>query len=79
MRAGYYKREINAMHPCRDGNGRAQLESIRGLSIQAGFTVDWSRVTRVRILAVSLDSFKTGDNSGLAAWILFSVSLPRMY
>jgi cell filamentation protein len=50
-RAGYYMREINAVHPFRDGNGRAQRELIRELAEQAGFAIDWSRVTRVQMMA----------------------------
>ena len=38
-RAGFYMGEMNAIHPFRDGNGRAQREFIRELAIQAGFIV----------------------------------------
>ena len=61
--------EINAIHPFRDGNGRAQREFIRQLAVRAGFVIDWSTVTREQMTVASRDSFKTGDSSGMAALI----------
>jgi cell filamentation protein len=72
-RAGYYMGEINAIHPFRDGNGRAQREFIRELAIQAGFIIDWTKVTREQMIAASLESFKTGDSSGMTALIELSM------
>ena len=69
QRAGFYIGEINAIHPFRDGNGRAQREFIRELGIQAGFVIDWTKVARDQVMAASLESFTTGDNSRLAAVI----------
>lgn len=57
-RTGFFVGEINAMHPFRDGNGRAQREFIRELALQAGFVIDWSRVTREQMMAASLESSK---------------------
>jgi cell filamentation protein len=68
-RAGFYMGEINAIHPFRDGNGRAQREFIRALAIQAGFVIDWTKVARDQMMAASIESFTTGDSSGLAAMI----------
>ena len=65
IRAGYYLGEINAAHPFRDGNGRAQREFIRALALQAGFIIDWARVTRDESNAASRKSATTGDSSGL--------------
>jgi cell filamentation protein, protein adenylyltransferase len=73
MRAGFYMGEINAIHPFRDGNGRAQREFIRELAIRGGFVIDWSRVTREQMTAASLESFQTGDSSGMAALIELSM------
>ena len=67
QRAGFYMGEINAIHPFRDGNGRAQREFIRELGMQAGFVIDWTKVAREQMTAASLDSFVTGDSSGLVA------------
>ena len=72
-RAGYYIGEINAIHPFRDGNGRAQREFIRELAAQAGFVIDWSRVSRIQMMAASLASFRAGDSSGMTALIELSL------
>jgi len=69
-RAGFYMGEINAIHPFRDGNGRVQREFIRELGLPAGFVIDWTRITRERIMAASRENFATGDSSSLAALIL---------
>jgi len=68
-RAGFFLAEINAVHPFREGNGRAQREFIRALGLKAGFRVDWGRITSDHMIAASRLSFQTGDSSGLAAII----------
>jgi cell filamentation protein len=73
IRAGYYMGEINVIHPFRDGNGRAQREFIRELAVQAGFVIDWSKVTREQMTTASLESFRTGDSSEMAALITSSI------
>lgn len=72
-RAGYYMSELNAIHPFRDGNGRTQREFIRELAVRAGFVIDWSRVTREQMTAASMQSFKTGDSSEMAALVGLSM------
>jgi cell filamentation protein len=72
-RAGFYMGEINAIHPFRDGNGRAQREFIRELAVQGGWVIDWSRVTREQMMAASVESFTAGDSSGMAAIIELSM------
>ncbi len=69
-RAAFYLGEINAIHPFRDGNGRAQREFIRKLGIEAGFVIAWNAVTVDQMMAASVESFTTGKSSGLAAVIL---------
>ena len=64
-RAGFFLGEINAAHPFREGNGRTQREFFRELGRQAGFGIDWSRITREEMIAASRESFLTGDASGL--------------
>lgn len=61
-RAGYYMSELNAIHPFREGNGRAQREFIRDLGLNAGLQVDWARVTREEVFAASITSFQSGDH-----------------
>jgi len=71
--AGFFLGEINAAHPFREGNGRAQREFIRELGLHAGFVIDWSYITRDQMTAASRENFLTGDTSGLAALIVASM------
>jgi cell filamentation protein len=66
-RAGFYLTELNAVHPFREGNGRAQREFLRELAVQAGLTLDWRRVTREEMIAASRASFTTGDSGTMVA------------
>src|SRR5216684_878788 len=63
-RAGFFLGEINAAHPFREGNGRVQREFIRELALQAGFAIDWSRITSDQMITASRLSFQTADSSG---------------
>ena len=58
-----------ARHPIR----ALILTPTRELAIQVGFAIDWSRVTRERMTTASIESFKTGDSSGMAALIELSM------
>lgn len=40
-RAAHYLGEIDALHPFREGNGRAQREFIRELAAEAGYEIAW--------------------------------------
>jgi cell filamentation protein, protein adenylyltransferase len=71
--AGFFLGEINAVHPFREGNGRAQRQFMRELGVYSGFVIDWSCITRDRVTAASRDNFQTADTSGLAALILTSM------
>lgn len=55
-RLAYYMGEINALHPFREGNGRAQREFIRSLALKSGYQLDWSRVRPEEILRASIRS-----------------------
>jgi cell filamentation protein len=57
-RAAYYLGEINAIHPFREGNGRAQREFIRQLSVHNGYDLDWTKVTRQQMMEASRESFR---------------------
>src|SRR6266849_3757700 len=61
-------------HPFREGNGRTQREFIRELGLQAGFIIDWSRITLDKMMVASRESFRSGDSSGLAALIQTSIT-----
>ena len=73
-RAGFFLGELNAAHPFREGNGRAQREFIRELALQCGFAIDWSRITSDQMITASRVSFQTGDNAGLTALITASIT-----
>jgi cell filamentation protein len=66
-RAAHYLGEINALHPFREGNGRAQREFIRELALQAGYELAWDLVTQAEMLTASLASFHHGSSAAFAA------------
>ena len=49
--------EINAIHPFRDGNGRAQREFVREMLLKLGFTVEYSRADPSLMLKASIALF----------------------
>ncbi len=59
-KAAYYLGEINAVHPFREGNGRAQREFIRELLLPLGFKVDYSKCDPKMMLYASINAF-AGD------------------
>jgi cell filamentation protein len=65
-RAGFLDRlahhlgEVNALHPFREGNGRAQRAFFAQLARQAGWTVRWTRLQRDENDAASRASLR-GD------------------
>ena len=64
-RAAYYLGEINAIHPFREGNGRAQREFIRQLAAHAGHRLIWTGCTQAQMISASSLSFLRKDYSGL--------------
>jgi cell filamentation protein len=67
-RAAHYLGEVNALHPFREGNGRAQREFISHLAHANGHYVAWENVAPARMLEASIESFR-GDVSKLTAII----------
>jgi cell filamentation protein len=67
-RAGYFLGELNALHPFREGNGRAQREFISHLAHRNGYYIAWENVGRADMLQASIESFR-GGISKLAAII----------
>jgi cell filamentation protein len=47
-RLAYYYAEINAIHPFREGNGRAQRAFLGQLARDAGWRIAWSEIDRER-------------------------------
>lgn len=56
-RLAYYFSEINALHPFREGNGRAQREFIRELALSQGFRIIFAEVSEDEMMQASVDSF----------------------
>lgn len=69
LRAAHYLGEINAVHPFREGNGRAQREFIRTLALHAGHRLTWAGLTPDENNEASRLSYAKGDSSGLVAMI----------
>jgi cell filamentation protein len=63
-RAAYFFAEMNAVHPFREGNGRAQREFLRELAMGAGYELEWDFVTQGEIQAASIASFQEGSSAG---------------
>ena len=52
-RLTYYLGEVNAIHPFREGNGRAQRAFFGQLASDAGFILDWQHLDTDRNVAAS--------------------------
>lgn len=55
--------DLNALHPFREGNGRAQREFARLVCLECGYDFDLSATSHAEMLAASKLSFDKGDNS----------------
>jgi cell filamentation protein len=64
-RAAYFLGEINAIHPFREGNGRAQREFIRELASGGGHRLVWGNHTQQEMIDASRLSHLHRDYSGL--------------
>ena len=69
-RAAYFLGELNAAHPFREGNGRAQREFIRELGLKAGHYIDWRATTAKEMIEASQLSHLRGESSLFANLIL---------
>ena len=54
---------INGAHPFREGNGRTQRVFVRELAKEAGHELDFSVVTRERMIAASIAGNERGDGT----------------
>lgn len=61
QRLTHYYAEINAVHPFREGNGRAQRAFLRQLALDAGRTLAWEHLEAQLLVDASQRSFH-GDN-----------------
>ena len=58
--------DLNALHPFREGNGRAQREFARVVCKECGYDFRLACTTHAEILAASKLSFNTGNHTGLS-------------
>lgn len=56
-RLTFYFSEINALHPFREGNGRAQREFIRLLALKNGYVIKFDKISEDEMIRASQDSF----------------------
>lgn len=68
-RAAYYLGEINALHPFREGNGRAQREFINHLARANDYVIDWTGISPEAMTQASIEAFHRGDTAKFAAFI----------
>ncbi|WP_210493218.1 Fic family protein [Patulibacter sp. SYSU D01012] len=62
-RLAHHIGNVNALHPFREGNGRATRELFRQRAAEAGFRLDWSRLDPERNIIAS----RAAMNGNLAA------------
>lgn len=67
-RAAHYLGEFNAVHPFREGNGRATRHFVGQLVKEAGFVIQWENITQKQMTQAAIKSFH-GDSSELAELI----------
>jgi cell filamentation protein len=53
----YYMGEVNALHPFREGNGRACREFFRQLSLNANYILDFSKTRKEELLEADVEAF----------------------
>lgn len=67
-RLAFYLGEINAIHPFREGNGRAQRAIVRQLAKRDGYLLSFAGVSDAEMVAASVRSFN-GDNGELESLV----------
>ena len=67
-RAAHYLAELNALHPFRDGNGRALRALFSQVAHDSGYTIVWKHMTQADMLEASRRSF-SGDLAPLTTLI----------
>jgi cell filamentation protein len=60
-RLAYYLSEINALHPFREGNGRAQRVFISQLSREAGHQIDYSDLDQTEVYDAMKEAFNGNE------------------
>lgn len=62
IKLAFYLGELNALHPFREGNGRAQRVFIEYLAQAAGYYIDFSKVSSQEMIDASVESFLCNYN-----------------
>lgn len=57
-RLTHYYAELNAVHPFREGNGRAQRAFMRQLALDADHSLSWEMLDQAELVSASKESFK---------------------
>lgn len=65
-RLAYYFGEINALHPFREGNGRTQRVMLGDIAKQAGYEIDFRRISRETMVSISCEA-QVGQLDGAVA------------
>ena len=63
-RVAFYLSEINALHPFREGNGRAQRAFLTQLANDAGWPIDWETISEPDNITASI----AGHRGDLGPW-----------
>jgi cell filamentation protein len=58
--------EVNALHPFREGNTRAQRVFFQQLAQVAGWPIDWSRLDYGEFIKARYENLRTADSTALA-------------
>ncbi len=75
-RLTHYYAEINAVHPFREGNGRAQRAFLRQLALDAGHALSWEHLDAASLVDASQRSF-LGDNRRMQDLVSGVLDLPE--
>jgi cell filamentation protein len=59
-RAAVYHDDLNALHPFREGNGRTGRVWLKALALQAGHTLDLTRIDPARWIDAATENFGEG-------------------
>lgn len=73
LRCAFYFGEINALHPFRDGSGRATREFLSYVAHKNGVIIDWASLSQQEIVDASTESFY-GRNTKLEKLIRKAIS-----
>ena len=73
--AAYFLGEYNAVHPFREGNGRAIREMIGQLAKQNGYDIHWENITQEQMIKASEVSTTLGNNQLLKQLILENIQI----